>query len=500
MIRITGMNSGLDTEAMISELSKAHSSKVTTLQKKQTRLEWKQEAWKNLNGKIYSLFSNTLSKLKFSDAYRKKTTTCSDSTKATVVASAGAVNGSQSLTVDSLATAGYLTGARIGDKGRYKADSKVSELDASLVGKTISVNGEDVTITEDTTMSSLAKELSDKGINASFDATNQRFFLSAKATGADNDFVLGGDADALAALGFDYESNLDADGEIIDKTGAVRIKGTNATITLNGAEFTSDTNTFAINGLTVTVKGTTVPGETLSINTETDYDGIYDTIKGFIKEYSDLMNEMTKLYNAASNKSMDPLTDEEKDAMTDTQIEQWEEKIKSGILSGDSTIATVRNELSKIMMQPIEIGGEKIYLADYGIATGDYFSTEVDARYAYHIDGDPDDQLTGSAEDKLKSAIAADPDAVAQFFQKLSNNLYTKLNDLMASTEYSSIYKVYDDKQMKSDLSDFEKKIQEAQQKLADLEDKWYAKFAKMEAAMASMQNGQNSISALFGQ
>ena len=48
-IRITGMNSGLDTESIITELVKAKSVKKDSLVKAQTRLEWKQNAWKELN-------------------------------------------------------------------------------------------------------------------------------------------------------------------------------------------------------------------------------------------------------------------------------------------------------------------------------------------------------------------------------------------------------------------------------------------------------------------
>ena len=59
-IRITGMNSGLDTEAIIQELTSAKSYKKTQLEKAQTKLGWKQEAWKTLNSKVYSFYTKTL--------------------------------------------------------------------------------------------------------------------------------------------------------------------------------------------------------------------------------------------------------------------------------------------------------------------------------------------------------------------------------------------------------------------------------------------------------
>lgn len=80
---------------------------------RQKKLEWKQTAWQDLNSKIYNMYSKTLSNLRLTSAYSKKSTVSSDSTKATVVASEGAVNGTQTLQVNKLAKSGYLTGAKL---------------------------------------------------------------------------------------------------------------------------------------------------------------------------------------------------------------------------------------------------------------------------------------------------------------------------------------------------------------------------------------------------
>lgn len=41
-IRLSGMNSGLDTDSIVTELVKAKSEKKNKLIKAQTKLEWKQ--------------------------------------------------------------------------------------------------------------------------------------------------------------------------------------------------------------------------------------------------------------------------------------------------------------------------------------------------------------------------------------------------------------------------------------------------------------------------
>ena len=126
-IKITGMNSGLDTDAIVRELVSAASTKKETLEKAQTKLEWKQDAWKGLNKKIKS-FQATISNLRWSDAFKKKTTSISNSSIASIVASDNAVKGSQTLVVKQLAKSGYLTGGKLSDNKSVKGNTMLSEL------------------------------------------------------------------------------------------------------------------------------------------------------------------------------------------------------------------------------------------------------------------------------------------------------------------------------------------------------------------------------------
>ena len=122
-IRLSGMNSGLDTENIISELVKAKSVKKDKLVKAQTKLQWKQDAWKELNTKVYSLYSKTLSNMRLKGDYSKKTTKVSDSTAATVITGDSAVNGVQNLQINKLAKTGYLTGGKL--EGTSTSSTKI---------------------------------------------------------------------------------------------------------------------------------------------------------------------------------------------------------------------------------------------------------------------------------------------------------------------------------------------------------------------------------------
>ena len=103
-IRITGLNSGLDTEAIISALVSSYSYKTDKYKKAQTKLSWKQDAWKSLNTKIYSLYKS-VGNLRLSSAYNIKSATVSDTTKMTIKASSSSVNGSYSVQITNLAKA-----------------------------------------------------------------------------------------------------------------------------------------------------------------------------------------------------------------------------------------------------------------------------------------------------------------------------------------------------------------------------------------------------------
>lgn len=498
-MRVTGMYSGLDTESIIQELVKAKQTKVDDAKKAQTKLEWQQDAWKELNTKLKSLQTKYLSNMRFSDAYTKKTTKVSNSNVASVITGEGAVNCSQTLEVRQLAKTGYMTGAKISDKdGKdLTALSKLSDITDGITGEgsiTLKAGSKtvDIQITADTTISDVLTQAKNAGLNASFDAKQQRFYISSKESGAANDFSFtANDANgtaALAALGLTADS------------GAKKINGQDAVIYLNDAEYSSSNNTFEINGLTITALQETQAGEKVTISTETDTDGIYDMIKNFLKEYNSIINEIDKLYNADSAKGYEPLTDEEKEAMSESEIEKWEQKIKDSLLRRDSNLSSVGSALKEIMAGGIDVNGKKMYLSSFGIETLGYFEAEDNEKNAYHIAGDADDESTSGKDDVLKGMIANDPNTVISFFTQLSQNLYGKMTEMSKSVDgYRTYGNFYDDKKMKSDYDDYTTKIKDLEEKLTDYEDKWYAKFSAMETALAKMQSNANAVTSLLG-
>lgn len=281
-------------------------------------------------------------------------------------------------------------------------------------------------------------------------------------------------------------------------SGAVRIDGQDSEIELNGAKFTNNTNNYSINGLTIQALELTGTDE-ISITTDTDVDGIYDMIKGFLKDYNDLVKSVDVAYNAASAKGYEPLTSDEKDAMSDDEVEKWETKIKDSLLRKDSTLGGVLDTMKNDMALSFNVNGKLYSLSSFGISTLGYFNSPENETGVLHIDGDKDDTYTSANTDKLRAMIASDPDTVISFFSQLSTKLYTDLGNKMATSSTSSAYTIYNDKQMNTQYSEYNTRISEAEDKVTTWEDYYYSKFSAMESALAKMNAQSSSLSGLFG-
>ena len=221
-IRLSGINSGLDTDALIKELVSAYSLKTEKYEKQKTKVEWKKDAWQGLNTKIYGLYTS-ISNMRYETAYNIKRTSVSDSTKAKVTASSSAVTGTQKLQVKATAQASYITGGKI--DGDITSSSTLGDLgylgdETSIEVRTKSGDTTEIKISQDTKISDLVQKFKDAGLNANFDENNKRFFISAKESGAANDFDLcatdSDSQDALAALKLNMSLfEKDEDGNII---------------------------------------------------------------------------------------------------------------------------------------------------------------------------------------------------------------------------------------------------------------------------------------------
>lgn len=326
--------------------------------------------------------------------------------------------------------------------------------------------------------------------------TNEKVVQEVSDTNADRQAKAKALLDSKIAMAKTAANDIDKTASS-DTTKAVRITGQDSEIVLNGATFTNNTNNYSINGLTIQALNVTGTDE-VTITTDTDVDGIYDMIKGFLKDYNDLVKSVDVAYNAASSKGYEPLTSDEKDAMSDDEVKKWEEKIKDSLLRKDSTLGSVLDTMKNDMAKSFKVGDKSYSLSSFGISTLGYFSSPENETGVYHIDGNKDDTYTSANTDKLKSMIASDPDTVITFFSQLASQLYKDLGSKMTASSTSSAYTIYNDKQMNTQYSEYNTKISEAEDKVTTWEDYYYSKFSAMESALAKMNAQSSSLTGLF--
>lgn len=277
-------------------------------------------------------------------------------------------------------------------------------------------------------------------------------------------------------------------------TGMGFVEAADSIVEYNGALIQSSTNEVSVNNLTLNLKGETAVGETISVTVSNNTDGIYDMVKEFVKGYNEILKDLNDNYNAKSSRGYDPLTSEQKEAMTEEEVKKWENKIKDSLLRRDDKISGILSVMRNTLQGNVTVNGKRYSLASFGIGSPLYTEKGL-----LHIDGDQEDALRSGNPDKLKKAINQDPEAVMTVITTLTSNLYNGLKDKMKTNSMSSSMTVYNDKQMAKDLDNYKKELKKMEDKLADMEDKYYKQFSAMEKALSKLNSQSNSLNSIVG-
>ena len=300
---------------------------------------------------------------------------------------------------------------------------------------------------------------------------------------------------ALKLLGMD-----DIDGSAVkesaDGTGMVVIEAADSIVQVNGATLTSSNTTLDVNGLSLNL--VSASDREVKVTVSNDSTAVYDAIKDFVEQYNSALSEMNKYYYADSARGYDPLTDDQKEAMSDEEVEKWETKIKDSLLRRDSTLSgileTFRTSLTGITVKASD--GKTYSLANLGITTGkDYKGYGL-----LHIKGDEDDTDYADSENTLQSMINSDPDIVMEVMSGIASNLYNNINKkISTTTTMKSALSFYNDKEMTKQMTQYKKDIKSWETKLSDMEDRYYKQFSAMETALSKLQSQQNSLASYLG-
>lgn len=341
-----------------------------------------------------------------------------------------------------------------------------------------------------------------EGANPYADAVNNmEGLLDTYKTAVGNAVVSGTDGDELGKIGLTEISYTKSGGEVTynqvdgwEANGGAIVGAADSIIEYNGATLISSSNTITANGLTFTVQDVTAGNEAITLTVSKDTDTVYNMVKDFVKGYNALMDEMNTAYNAKSARGFEPLTDDEREAMTDDQIEKWETKIKDSLLRRDSTLNGVISTMRNTMASQVDYNGKTYSLASFGISTKVY--TELGK---LHIAGDMDDTSAAGDADKLRAALSEDPDTVMNVLTSIASNLYDDLSNKMKTSKMSSALTFYDDKSMNKELTKYQEEIKKLEAKLTEMEDRYYKQFTAMEKALSSINSQSNSFASAAG-
>jgi flagellar hook-associated protein 2 len=511
---MSGLVSGMDTESIVAELMKAQNLKKTKLQNKITTGEWKQDKWKDLNAKIYAFYTGPLAQLRMQGSFSTKKVSSSNENKVSVTANTSVPAGTHTLKIKQLASSQFVTGAKLDKDNNSKAISSGTKLvdlgiaagEDSQITVTAGTTTKTLTISDTTTVNDFLNTLKGAGLNASYDSTQKRFFISSKESGYSNAFAISASGSVdLTKLGLSTITKTDNGDGSVTVTGGSNISlvsPADAKVVYNGAEINSASNTITVNGLTITLKGVSdgmgtpdaADDEVINISIQNNTQAVYDMIKDFVKKYNELITEMNKGYDAVSAAGYEPLTDEQKTAMTDDQIEKWESKIKDSLFRRDGNLSSLIDMFRSIQGDAVKVDGKSYSLSSFGIASVNYTEKGL-----LHINGDKDDSMSSGFTDKLMQALTDDPDKVMKVFNELADNLYGTLTKDMTSSSLRSALTLYNDKEMTQQVRDYKSDLSALEKKLKDMEERYYKQFSAMESAMAKMNSQSSSLASMLG-
>ncbi len=270
--------------------------------------------------------------------------------------------------------------------------------------------------------------------------------------------------------------------------------GTAAQVTINGVTTTRNSNTFSVNGVTFTLNGN-VSGETAVISINNDTDKTFEAIKNYVEKYNDLITKINGKTSQVVYRDYKPLTNEERESLSEKQIEQWEEKAKSGLLKNDSILLSGMGQLRSNFNEPLSgATGTFNQLAQIGISTS-----------ANYRDGG---KLVIN-EDKLKEAIQQDSASVMELFtangaSSQTQGLAKRLRESAGATiqqieaRAGNTIKNIQQYTLGRELLSVDKRILTFERRLQQKEDRYWRQFTAMEKAINISNNQSMQLMSQF--
>ena len=513
-MRMYGLSgSGMDVDSMVKGLMKAANVPLDKLNQKKTLLQWKKDDYTTIH-KTISDFRNKVFDYKLQKTLSPQKVISTDETVVTASSGGGVPAVAHTVEVTKLAKGASAIST---EKAQVIADAdgvvdrssleKQFGMAAGTEGKLV-INGKEITIKSGDSIYAMVNSINQAGagVQASYDSTLDRFFLSTNTTGAKMEIKLT-DSDATA-LNFMYEKLKMT--TLVDKTvpepyvytAKAALTGQDAEFVLDGQALTQATNSFTISGISYTLKkeppspsSPTDPPVKATVSVTTDVDKAVENVKAFIDSYNATLASVYSEMNEKYNKNYAPLTSEQKSSMSDEDIKAWEKTAKTGLLSNDSILRSLTTELRGNIATPISgVTSKYNSMSAIGITSGKYY--ENGKLYLN--------------ETQLRTALQEDPSVLSNLFATDGDDA---AKDGVAIRIYDSL-KVAMDQINKSagvlsgskdtesaiakELTQINKNITSTSARVSAMQVRYYKQFDAMETMLQRMSQQSSWLSQQF--
>lgn len=360
----------------------------------------------------------------------------------------------------------------------------------------LNINGTEISLDKKSTISSMmsAVNKSAAGVTMTYSSLTNSFTLESKELGGAGKVEVG-DTSLGRSLG------------LVDDNGTVGAsEGQNAIFEINGQEVYLNDNTYTLDGNTFTFNDNMTIGETYTVNIAKDSTTVKDALKKFVESYNKLIDDVYGYIGKSPAKDDDgntyePLTDAEKEEMSEDEITKWEEKAKQGVLYNDSTVSTVMSQMRSALYTSVTLDdGSKFGIYNLGIKT----SSEWSEHGKLQID-----------ENAFDKAFENNEDAIIKLFTDSDTGMMKKLNSVIdgavkssgaANTRGTLVRKagkadssVTTDSTIYKEMVKMQDRLKELQDRYDTKEEYWWKVFTNMETAMADLNSQTSYIFSYLG-
>ena len=527
--------SGIDVESLVKVGMMSEQKKYDRLYKKEVETEWRKEAFADVYSAV-NTFRSSMSDMRLSSRTKPMTATSSLSDVVTATANANAGVMSHTVEVTQAASNAYLmtaSGQKVA-RTNTAAPASVALKDVAFAGGTMPAgmaNGDtalsfklsngtgtaevkftaEEIFTKNLTLNDLAKRINNArfidsdgkksalNITASYDAVSDAFSIVNTKSGSDNKVSLsvdtgaGSAADTTALLN-NLKLGQVSGGSIsaplsfttAGTTSTLSVAGTNASVKVDGRTYTDlQENKLQVNGVTYTFKKETPAGTTAQVTIAQDQEKLVENVKKFVEDYNKLLDDLHGRYNNNKYPDYEVLTKDQEASMSHEQVEKWNERAKSGLLYRDGYLRSIISDMRDAVTNRVgSAPGRYNNLAAIGITSKDQSG---------HLKLD---------ENKLRTAISAEPDAVNQIFSHTDdddnygdNGVATRLAERLGKRMESlkSHAGMTANKSDRSELGklieNYEKQMSDFKQLMSSFENQLYKKYNAMEEAISKLSS-----------